>query len=127
MHLLPARRKRSADDNMIPLINIVFLLLIFFMVAGQIQRRPQENIQLPDPVAMADEISLAEFIEMNRDGELFFRGHSTTLEHLPQQLAGVGQLTLIADRDSTAAQLESIAAVLRQQSGLTVQLALESE
>lgn len=37
----------SSDDNMIPLINIVFLMLIFFMVAGHIEKTDNLNIDLP--------------------------------------------------------------------------------
>ena len=33
-----AKRISSDDDNMVPLINVVFLMLVFFMVAGQIKK-----------------------------------------------------------------------------------------
>jgi len=33
-----AAKKAGDDDNMVPLINIVFLMLVFFMVAGQIRK-----------------------------------------------------------------------------------------
>ncbi len=46
--LLTPRRRPASDDNLIPLINIVFLLLIFFMVAGQMQRPMAADIRLPD-------------------------------------------------------------------------------
>lgn len=39
-----AARNASNDDNMVPLINVVFLMLVFFMVAGQIQKA--------DPIAV---------------------------------------------------------------------------
>ncbi|MGO2512889.1 MULTISPECIES: ExbD/TolR family protein [Marinomonas] len=39
-----AARNASSDDNMVPLINVVFLMLVFFMVAGQIQKA--------DPIAV---------------------------------------------------------------------------
>lgn len=40
-------RRQSDDDNLIPLINVVFLMLIFFMVAGQIRKSDSLNVQLP--------------------------------------------------------------------------------
>jgi len=40
-----ARRIASDDDNMVPLINVVFLMLVFFMVAGQIKKA--------DPIAVS--------------------------------------------------------------------------
>ncbi|MEP0073521.1 MAG: biopolymer transporter ExbD [Marinomonas sp.] len=39
-----AARAASNDDNMVPLINVVFLMLVFFMVAGQIKKA--------DPIAV---------------------------------------------------------------------------
>jgi biopolymer transport protein ExbD len=39
-----AKRISSDDDNMVPLINVVFLMLVFFMVAGQIKKA--------DPIAI---------------------------------------------------------------------------
>jgi len=39
-----AARKAGDDDNMVPLINVVFLMLVFFMVAGQIRKA--------DPIAV---------------------------------------------------------------------------
>lgn len=40
-------RREDADDKLIPLINIVFLMLIFFMIAGQI--RPTDPIAIEPP------------------------------------------------------------------------------
>ncbi|WP_137170548.1 biopolymer transporter ExbD [Marinomonas sp. FW-1] len=47
-----AARNASNDDNMVPLINVVFLMLVFFMVAGQIQK--------VDPVAVIPPQSINE-------------------------------------------------------------------
>ncbi len=46
--LLPLRRTRSTSDSrLIPMINVVFLLLIFFMIAGQISALNPGAVQLP--------------------------------------------------------------------------------
>ncbi|WP_372880274.1 ExbD/TolR family protein [Psychromonas sp.] len=51
--LLPEKtnNQTQSDDNLIPLINVVFLMLIFFMVAGQIQRSDPQKISLPDSIS----------------------------------------------------------------------------
>ncbi|TDO95831.1 ExbD/TolR family protein [Marinomonas balearica] len=41
------QRDASGDDNMIPMINVVFLMLVFFMVAGQIQKSDPIKVQPP--------------------------------------------------------------------------------
>ncbi|SBS29832.1 Biopolymer transport protein ExbD [Marinomonas aquimarina] len=44
------RDSHSGDDGVIPLINVVFLMLIFFMVAGQIQKSDPIKITPPDSI-----------------------------------------------------------------------------
>jgi len=44
-------KKPNQDDNLIPLINIVFLMLIFFMVAGHISQSDPINVQPPNSVS----------------------------------------------------------------------------
>ena len=41
-------KRNYEDDGMLPLVNIIFLLLIFFMIVGVIEKNVvKENIQLP--------------------------------------------------------------------------------
>ena len=40
-------RKTKKDLNLIPMINIIFLLLIFFMLTGVIQEKSQLDIKRP--------------------------------------------------------------------------------
>ena len=46
-----APRKDNSDDQLIPLINIVFLMLIFFMVAGQISEQDAQYIAPPESIS----------------------------------------------------------------------------
>ena len=43
----PQHRRISDDERILPLINIVFLLLIFFMVAGQLAASDRFTIEPP--------------------------------------------------------------------------------
>lgn len=43
------KKQDNSDDSVLPLINVVFLLLIFFMIAGQINQF--EPIKLTPPVS----------------------------------------------------------------------------
>lgn len=47
LKLESGRPQTSNDDNLIPLINVVFLMLIFFMVAGQISKSDAIKIDPP--------------------------------------------------------------------------------
>jgi biopolymer transport protein ExbD len=46
---LKVKNKREYDDDgLLPLVNIIFLLLIFFMIAGVIEQKIiRENLELP--------------------------------------------------------------------------------
>nr|WP_067287997.1 biopolymer transporter ExbD [Marinobacterium profundum] len=51
-------RARNRDDNLIPLINVVFLMLIFFMVAGKISR--SDAIAIDPPASTSETTSRSE-------------------------------------------------------------------
>lgn len=44
------QRRDTGDDNVIPLINIVFLMLIFFMVAGQVAKSDAVRTDPPESI-----------------------------------------------------------------------------
>lgn len=73
MNLIPPTQKvtRSLDDNMIPAINIVFLLLIFFMVAGQVKTQ-NKDINLPQSTTAAESQAGLLFVEIDQHGRYFF-------------------------------------------------------
>jgi len=48
VNLRPQRRREEPDVNLTPLIDVVFLLLIFFMVSTSFQRDTQIPLRLPE-------------------------------------------------------------------------------
>lgn len=66
------RHKNSMDDNMIPLINIVFLMLIFFMVAGQISQSEPVKVKLPSSVSEKHKPETPAVIVISQDGKIAF-------------------------------------------------------
>ena len=62
-----AQKTTSIDDRIMPLINIVFLLLIFFLVAGVIKDVEPVDVDPPASVAEAesDEADLTIFFAQN--------------------------------------------------------------
>lgn len=55
MNIRPARRSRSVVVDMTPLIDVVFLLLIFFMVSTTFDKQTQIKVDLPEANAQAEE------------------------------------------------------------------------
>lgn len=56
-------RKFKRDLNLIPMINIIFLLLIFFMLTGVVQKKNNFNVERPQ--------SMNSKIEKNEDFKTF--------------------------------------------------------
>ena len=111
----------SRDLNMIPLINIVLLLLIFFLVAGQLANTPE--IQLP--VSDSDRPIERHEITLTLDTHLWLNGEQIGLEALGAALqAATAEKTIVlrADRDVTAGSLDGVLDVLRAQGITTVTL-----
>lgn len=94
------------DDNMIPLINIVFLLLIFFMVAGHISRLSEGTLKLPKTVAerSADEESLV--LQMDLNQQLFLNGDPVELIELDNILHSNVATAAVLDSHGLALQID---------------------
>lgn len=113
--LMAGAKKSSSDDNLIPLINIVFLLLIFFMVAGQLKTAQSGAVQLPSSAHTTTSESQSIKIIINAQGEIFLnQADSDSTPISPQALSeyisnqsdpSPTSVSLYADRDLTAAQL----------------------
>jgi len=72
-------RRTSRTEPTLPLINVVFLMLIFFLVAAQVARPLPSEVTLvrtddPDVVPPPDALVLMQ------DGTLMWRGDVTTVE-----------------------------------------------
>ncbi|MFP4131518.1 ExbD/TolR family protein [Thiohalospira sp.] len=68
MNLRPQRRREEPDINLTPLIDVVFLLLIFFMVSTSFQRDTQIPLRLPEAESETMETD-ATVVEVGIDGE----------------------------------------------------------
>ncbi len=123
------RKRPSLDDNMIPLINIVFLLLIFFLVAGQIKNQPNQDIELPSTQVMAkpntqENKQTSARIELFNNGETWLNGTKIEIENLTPQLDQLKttHISLFADGRANAQQLDSLLKSLPSQNKIAVKL-----
>lgn len=82
------RRKASAAPNLTPLIDIVFLLLVFFMLTAHFVRDEGLPIALPQAIS-ADALDLDQPVEVNLtdDGEIYLQGQLVGIDNLGMQLA----------------------------------------
>ena len=114
--LIPPRQSASLDDRLIPLINIVFLLLIFFLIAGQVTQ--QQNVEIQAPVSSA-EPSMRNpewLLEMDAAKHLRLDGESIALDALAQRLALQGaerSLSIKLDRTLRAGDMDEVLHIVR--------------
>ena len=74
---------------MAPMVDIVFNLLIFFLVVCDLTQKDLEDITLPEAVQAVPEGPVdgrRYIVNLNRDGELRFRGQRLSLRELAAQL-----------------------------------------
>ena len=94
-------KRNYEDDGMLPLVNIIFLLLIFFMIVGVIEKNVvKENIQLP--AAALDKFDNKELakIFIDKDKNIFINDERVYTNNINQKLKHIKntEVVLIADK-----------------------------
>ncbi|EAQ67815.1 putative biopolymer transport protein [Marinomonas sp. MED121] len=78
--------KKNSDDNLVPLINVVFLMLIFFMVAGQIRATDAVPITPPDSLSEIKQAESPAKILVSTELGIFLNGEELNQEALSKRL-----------------------------------------
>lgn len=77
----PDSGRRPPLEPVLPLINVVFLLLIFFMVAGQLAPRPLGDAEAPGSESAATDENLDQLmLVLDTDGQLLHDGEPVDAE-----------------------------------------------
>lgn len=79
-------RCQRDDDNLIPLINVVFLMLIFFMVAGQIRKSDSMNVQLPKASIENQAVDLPVRLNVLSDARIYLNQEALSVSELSAKL-----------------------------------------
>lgn len=101
------RHKRRPSINITPLIDVMFLLLIFFMVSSTFKEQLGIDITLPQAgTSEAQEVGVHEIV-VDKDGAYIFDEAQITLETLRQRIAELVRdepdATLVLRADAGAA------------------------
>ncbi len=103
------RKRTSREENVIPMINIIFLLLLYFMVVGNLS--PDYNVNPPFASQEKESSSLIPTISVTKEGHLRFENVPVTWEELGNRLRNVSDLDKIkiyADAESDALTISEI-------------------
>lgn len=75
MDFTPSRPRRRPAENIVPMINVVFLLLIFFLMSAQIT--PPEPFAVTPPTSSAEgETPEPDTLYVSASGEMSYEGAS---------------------------------------------------
>lgn len=84
--------------NMTPMIDVVFLLLIYFMAAMQARSVSREDVELPPLAGSQDQTESSLTINVMRDGKVIVNGNPLTV---PQLASLVGDELARVENDPT--------------------------
>jgi biopolymer transport protein ExbD len=131
-------RDRNVIVDITPMIDVVFLLIIFFMTTAQFSRLTRAEIDLPiergERSHAPDEAGLV--INITRAGEMIVSGRTVELgelesfvrqeiRRLPERPRSQVKLLIRADRRADAARLNQVVTMLRSQGVGSARLATE--
>lgn len=116
--------RRPASESVVPMINVVFLLLIFFMMSATIMPAPPFDVSLPETdaqIAVAGEMD----IYVSASGEVSFQGalNDAAWAVLAAQPA-VNTVTLRADADLSAQKLARVVSRLARIGHTQIEIAI---
>ena len=126
---------RLLKMNMTPMIDIVFLLLIFFMTVTQVSRVKEERLELPQQAGTRDKESSSLTVNIRQDGQLVMLGRVLQLDRLldlvSEELARLGDdprrlnIELRVDQRSESRAANNVAKALEQINVKRVSFAVE--
>jgi biopolymer transport protein ExbD len=82
-------QRRPDIEPVLPLINVVFLLLIFFMVAGHLAPGLPAHVTPPESAAASADSDEPIRLVVDQDGNLFWQDQPMAIADMPDRLDGL--------------------------------------
>ena len=120
MNILTKQKKRERSPNLVPLINIVFLLLIFFMLTGTLKRSDIFDISPPESLTGADAEAPELILLISKSNKLALNNQNIEFSELNTKLLNIVQeyplqeVLIKADGKATSGTLSKVINVIRE-------------
>ena len=101
MKLVTRKKREYDDDGLLPLVNIIFLLLIFFMIAGVIEKRiVKDDIDLPNAELNRFENKEVTKIFINKSNIFSINNEITNIREISAYLKSnkINEVVIVADK-----------------------------
>ena len=102
---LPERRKAKEVDSALAIVNIVLLLLFFFLATGSIMSSRTVEVSLPETTELPLDLLPTPLLVVSTDGVMTLDGEPLEVGTLAEALIDSPSLHVLADRESNAAIL----------------------
>ena len=107
MSVIPRRRRRKAEINIVPLVDVLVVLIFFFLVSMQFRNLTLLNLTLPK-IETAGKEQPTDSLQLGVDieGQYYLNGNPITEEQLVEQVQAVAELSpetpvlIMADENS---------------------------
>lgn len=123
MSIIPEKRRRKAEINIIPLVDVLIVLIFFFLLSMQFRNVNTLNISMPKietagKNVMTNQISIA----VSPEGTLYYNDKEVTTKQLDELVKAASHLPnkkditilLIADEDSSLKHTTTVMDICRK-------------
>ena len=111
MKLKNKEKREYEDDGLLPLVNIIFLLLIFFMIVGVIEKNiVRDNMQLPKVELDKFENKDITKIFYDADKNIFINDEIININDIGKKIKSlkVTDVILVADKSILISEINSV-------------------
>ena len=124
MNFRPSKKGRGLIINVTSLIDVMFLLLIFFMVTSTFKNQPAINLVLPRSATATETVDTPAILFLTAGGEVYLNDTLIDLDTLATRLeqmhtaSGEDRMVLRADEDAAHGDVVELIDTIKQ-SGFT--------
>lgn len=108
--ILPVQSRRTTVDSSFFIVNIVLLLILFFLATGQIMNTPSSGVDLSETRDLPVDNLPKPLLILGPEGQLSLDGEDIAPELLAQALVGQVRLHVLVDRTAPAITLVDLLA-----------------
>jgi biopolymer transport protein ExbD len=111
---IPARRKNAFHIDVVPLIDVVFVILIFTILSSTLSRQTGVEVDKPQAQSAGELNRQSVLVAVTRDGAVHVNERQVDLEGLQDVLRrllaqnATGEVVLVADKESNTGLLIAV-------------------
>jgi biopolymer transport protein ExbD len=124
MNFRPSKKGRGLIINITSLIDVMFLLLIFFMVTSTFKNQPAINLVLPRSATASESVDTPAVLFLTAEGDIYLNDTLIDIESLAGRLekmhtnSGEDRMVLRADENAAHGDVVELIDTIKQ-SGFT--------